>query len=564
MRQLKLRGSRSPSPATGSTFNLRSHLNEEKISSLLKCSNTPQVSIHFEVLRAKAQAITIHHPANRNSPSDPVDGGAISDNNIYAIGSLTKILINVAWFRLIDQLSSEARYMHLRGAWERSACDLFNEHRMKRGKSTMRRLHGNPELRQLLVHENGLAPMNRYLFAPDGTFIMSEEEFIEVAPKITDDRYKASYPERGWVEYSNANHIFAGMILEAVTGQNIGVLMRELVFDWLGMKSTFMDEHSLDLPHVTANVATGYRVSANRTRESAVASRYLSDVVEVASLGAYSCTDDLAKLYRAFLEGAEGEQGSLFQKQHINDFFKPDVKRVEGGATTLGGLYGALDSQVPGCESLNRIVTPAANFPPYSLGKRADGSKCHAYYKAGTVNGFCSSAYLLLKDRAFVIVLGNSSGPVDATDHISRYILQEALGLAPAVDIVRTVDRNSHIPSEHLQNFERLDEESSGWSDDIGDVAGTYQHTRYLQQLTVAASGTVKVRGASKSSHPMRMVRKEDVVRIMPLSDGSTSAFGIDRWDAWESLQFQVRTRTNGVVELVELGSGVDIYEKNP
>jgi CubicO group peptidase (beta-lactamase class C family) len=562
MLQFKLRGSRSPSPAARSAFNLRSNPNAKKISSLLECSNTPQVSIYFEVLGAKGQAMTIRHPVNQTSTGDPVDGDAVSD--IYAIGSLTKILINVAWFRLIDQLSSEPRYIHLRGAWERSACDLFNEHRMIRGKSTMDRLYGNPELRQLLVHENGIAPMNRYLFAPDGKFVMSEEEFIKVAPQITEDRYGVTYPDRGWVEYSNANHIFAGMILEVVTGQDIGVLMRELVFDWLGMNSTFMDERSLDLPHVRAAVATGYRVSADRTRRSAAASRYLSDVVEVASLGARSCTGDIAKLYRAFLEGAEGKQGGLFKMQHIKDFFKPDIEREQGGATTLGGLYGALDSQVPGFESLNRIVTPAANFPLYTLGRRADGSQCHAYYKAGSVDGFCCSTYLLLKDRAFVVVLANASGPVDVTDHISRYILQEAFNLSPAVNIISTVIEKSYIPSEHLQTYERLDEESPEWSDDIGDIAGRYQHTRYLQQLTIASNGTVRVHGASKSSHPLKMVRKEDVVRILPGSGESTSAFGIDRWDVWETLQFQVRFSTEGVVGLAEVGGGLDIYEKTP
>jgi CubicO group peptidase (beta-lactamase class C family) len=562
MLQSKLRGSRSPSPAVRRPFNLRSNLHLNKISSLLECSNTPQVSIYFEVLGAKGQAITIRHPANQSSAADSVDEDAASD--IYAIGSLTKILINVAWFRIIDQLSSEARFIHLRGAWERSACDLFNEHREKRGKSTMRRLVGNPELRQLLVHVNGIAPMDRYLLAPDGSFIMSEEEFIEVAPRITEDCYKANSSDRGWFDYSNANHIFAGMILEAVTGQDIGVLMRELVFDWLDMKSTFMDERSLYLPHVRASIATGYRVSADRTRRSAAASRYLSDVVEVASLGARSCKGDLAKLYRAFLKGAQGAQGSLFQQQHISDFFKPDVKPEQGGATTLGGLYGALDSQIPGFESLNRIVTPAAYFPPYTLGKRPDRSRCHAYYKAGTVDGFCSSAYLLLNDRAFVVVLANSSGPVDATDHLSRYILQEALNLSPAVNIISVAIEKSYIPSEHLQEYERLDEESPEWSDEIGDVAGRYKHCRYLQQLTVAPNGTVRVHGASKSSHPLKMVRKEDKVRILPGSDGSTSAFGIDRWDAWKSLQFQVRFSTERVVGLAEVGNELYIYEKTP
>ena len=39
------------------------------------------------------------------------------------------------------------------------------------------------------------------------------------------------YLENGWIRNSNANHIFAAMILEEVTGQKIDDLIQKLVFN---------------------------------------------------------------------------------------------------------------------------------------------------------------------------------------------------------------------------------------------------------------------------------------------------------------------------------------------
>jgi hypothetical protein len=54
--------------------------------------------------------------------------------------------------------------------------------------------------------------MNRFLLAPDGTSIMSEDEFLVVAPLIAND--EDPYLGDGWIRNSNANHIFAAMILD--------------------------------------------------------------------------------------------------------------------------------------------------------------------------------------------------------------------------------------------------------------------------------------------------------------------------------------------------------------
>ena len=428
--------------------------------------------------------------------------------------------------------------------------------RERNGKSTIVRLWGNPEIRQLLVHENGFAPMNRFLFAPDGTFIMSEDEFINVAPLITEDFYKDKYPHRGWVQYSNGNHIFAGMILEEVTGRKLHDLLHELVFDVFDMTHTIMNEQSLAVRTTGAAIVAGYRISANKSQMTAPSNRYLSDIVEVAALGARSSTEDLAKLNRAFLEGAEGEPDCEFEKSEIADFFLPYCNLPDGEAVALGGSFSALDSQIPGTESLNRTLMPRDRFSPYTLGKRRDGSHCKVYHKAGSIDGFSSSTYLLLKDRAFVIVLGNSSGPLDVTDHIARYIMQEAIHLSPRVDIVSRAIDECHVCSERLQFLESKDLGLSMFSDNVEDLVGTYQHVRYLQQITITREGTVTIHGRTKTSSPMRLIRvSPKVVRILP----GTSGFAIERWSVWDALEFTVVLAKSGI-SLVG-NNGLDRYQ---
>ena len=492
-------------------------------------------------------------PPDQVSLNPPTSEAETPTEYIYAVGSYTKILINVAFARLL----SHEKYKQLGLSWQTTACDVFNEMRERKGKSTIRRLWGNPEIRQLLVHENGFAPMNRYLFAPDSTFIMSEDEFIAAAPLITEDFFRDKYPHRGWVQYSNANHIFAGMILEEVTGRKLHDVMHELVFEPLNMTHTIMDEQSLAGRAAGAAIVTGYRISANKSQTTATPNRYLSDVVEVAALGARSSAQDIGKLNGAFLKGADGERDCEFERQEIADFFHPYCKLGDGEWTTLGGLLSGLDSQISSSESLNSTLLPR-DFSPYTLGKWRDGSRCNAYYKAGSIDGFSSSVYFLLKDRASVVVLGNSSGPLDVTDHIARYIIQEAFQLSPRVDIVSKAIEEGRVCSERVQSFERQDLRLSTFSDDVEDLAGTYQHVRYLQQITIAREGTVTIHGRAKTSSPMKLVRvSPEEVRILP----GTSGFTIDRWSAWDNLEFTVDFEPKNRISLVG-NNGLDRYQR--
>ena len=562
-------------------FDLNSDQCLNELKRLVGSSSISQASIHVEVER-KIQRRTLRgpqlqpssptlRPQDRSQPEvfaaseAPPDSGVtntshtssesnvheVGANTIYAIASLTKILINVAYHRLISQ----GRYKDRGLSWDKSACDLLDEVRRAKGKTHIRRFARDPTILELLLHRNGFAPMNRVLFAPDGTFVVSEDEFLEIAPRLTEDYFKGG--KQGWSVYSNANHIFAGIILEEITGQKLHEVMQEVVFNPLKMTHTAMDKSSLDtLEAAGAIIAEGHRVSGDMSQSLRLLQRkYLADTVEVASFGARSCTEDLAKLIRELLMALDN-LSSEFREREALDFYGPKCDFHDGGKVALGGLYCALDSEMPGSESLNRILLPSNEFSPYMLGKRPSGSQCRLYYKAGSMDGFTSSMYVSLKHRAFVLVLANSTGPVDVTDHIARYILQEVLALSPQVDVVSRAIEEGLRASRRVQGFEREDTDLSAWSDSIESFVGTYKHVKYGQELEITTEGHVFLRGRDKQSSPMEARVSGNTLRIFP----GPEEFGVERWSVWKIRDFVMEQR-NGESILVGNG-GEDRYRR--
>jgi CubicO group peptidase (beta-lactamase class C family) len=574
----------SSRPASQDGFDLHADRCLNDLKHLVLSSSTPQISIHVEVdgkiqrrtifglqprrssfappSRDRSQStafsatptppdLSIANTSHTSHTSQETNIHEVGAHTIYAIGSCTKILINVAYYKLVSQ----GRYKRQGLSWDKSACDLLDEVRRARGKTRIRRFARDPTILELLLHRNGFAPMNRFLFAPDGTFIVSQDEFLEIAPRITEDYFKGG--KQGWSVYSNANHIFAGIILEELTRQKLHEIMQEVVFTPLKMTHTVMDKESLDtLEAAGAITAEGHRVTGDMSQSTYLPKqKYLTDAVEVASLGARSSTEDLAKLFREFLNALD-QSSSQFQEREALDFFGPKSDFHDGGKVALGGLFCALDSVVPGSESLNRVLVPSDGFPSYTLGMRPSGSQCRVYYKAGSVDGFTSSIYVSLKHRLFVIVLANSTGPVDVTDHVARYILQETLSLSPWVDILSRATEEGLRASSRVQDFERVDADLSAWSDIIEGFVGTYKHVKYGQELNITTEGDVILRGRCKPSSPMKARVSGNTVRIFPGSEG----FGIDRWSVWDNRDFTMDER-NGELFLVG-NTGEDHYKR--
>ena len=475
----------------------------------------------------------------------------VGARTLYSIASFTKILLNVAFYRII----SSGKYDSLGLSWGKSACDLFNELQRRKGTPFIRRFSRDPSILELLLHRNGFAPMNEHLLAPDGTFMMSKDAFLDAAPQITEDYFKGQ--KQGFTEYSNANHIFAGLLLEEITGLPLSEVMQEEVFNPLGMLRTAMDNTTLSrLEDEGCTVATGHRVSGDmKSAEPRTRRMYLTDTVEAAAFGAYSCTEDLARLVREFLRALD-DQSDVFTADDTTYFFGPKSSDDDGGRVSLGGLYCSLDSEKPGTESTNKTLSPRNQYPSYRLGTLSRGRHCEIYYKAGTVDGFACAVYISLKFRCFVIALSNSSGPLDVTDHMARYTLQEALNLSPKVDIVAKVMEEGIRNAERVQGFEKMDSEDSLWSEDIQDFMGTYVHTKYGKTLEISRDRDLAFRWNSKFSSSMKAGRLGNKLRIFPGPDG----FCIDRWSVWMDRDFTLHKRDEKA-HIIN-SSGSDCYER--
>ena len=139
----------------------------------------------------------------------------------------------------------------------------------------------------------------------------------------------------------------------------------------------------------------------------------------------------------------------------------------------------------------------------------------------------------------FVIILANASSPLDVTDHLARYVLQEALVLEPKVEIVAKVTEEAARNSRHVRDFEKADSEFSLWADDIQDLVGIYVHETFGGILEITGDGRIIFRRESKCSSLMNVGRMGNRLRIFPGSEG----FGIDRWSVWKDRDYVVEQR---------------------
>jgi CubicO group peptidase (beta-lactamase class C family) len=177
-------------------------------------------------------------------------------------------------------------------------------------------------------------------------------------------------------EYSNSNYTLLGMILEKVTGQRYGDLLRERILAPLGMKDSGLDDDDLVLPER----AEGYQPGA----KGIVPVRSLSMSVGWATGSMYSTTRDLLRW----------EQG----------------------------LFGG---KVLSASSLKQMTTPSkGNYGGGVFVSRKDDIEVVEH--GGSIDGFNSYMSYVPARNIAIIVLSNVSG--DAPDKMAGKLLDVTQG----------------------------------------------------------------------------------------------------------------------------------------
>ncbi|KIX02456.1 uncharacterized protein Z518_08397 [Rhinocladiella mackenziei CBS 650.93] len=526
MRKLLRRISR-PSHASASqdTFQIDIDPCMTSLSHLATEIRNPTAVVRVDVQGA-TQWKEIRHTMGHNAV---VDDDAASGKKLFRIASLSKPLINLVYCIIIEDNTTVTGVRRL--DWDTDAFVFYNS--LCNVDEPKIEIHtGGPKIDELLLHRNAFADINRFLFAPDGTFMASGDHFIKYIPNIPGQAFH-SYTSNS-VQYSNANHIFAVLILEKMFRRDIESIMREYVFSRFGMDSTTTDLTLLDDERKSAlgPILRGRRVSGDPSRCDEIHTDLLGDTsIASACFGTWSCADDLAGLLLQLIDLRTGDKGTsgnkAISKKAAEAFFNKRAQIEEKAYdSTFAGLLCDTTSEWMVGDSPDRLSRPDAL---YTLGSYCEKGKVEPqkiYSKGGVVDGFTSRLILAPEHRVCIVVLTNSTGPVDFSSHVAQCILQEVLGLEERHEIAEKVMENLDALCRPWRDLESQDEDLGAWPDPIDKFVGTYRNRLVGYDLKISPdSDAIFHTGVPRKSGKMTVRARKSTIRLFPGPQG----FSIER-----------------------------------
>jgi CubicO group peptidase (beta-lactamase class C family) len=350
---------------------------------------------------------------------DPVNQRVTTDEGErFHIASITKILIATAIIIAVEKEATEGvsldRFRHTQNE---PLTRVYNQYRPDK----MKAFSGSPTTYDLLVHCQGFPSLNHRMLTPDGQPIMGlanvqDELLSQIARVLTDDEIKP------WAGYSNVNYTAVAMAIEAMSNGSLESFMNETLFQPLGMHST-----SIGVPTNELTENKGWVVDSNCKPHEIQRPLYRADGAEAAALGVYSTAHDLDRFFDFIIQTFHCHQPiSGFDLIALSKVLKMTYITSGSLRFTPLGLYTPLSSSVIGALSTNRAQFPDKPFSTYPVVPEQGQNEISVYYMAGSaIACSCATAFHVGQENSFaVVVLTNTSGPVDAADHILRLVLQ--------------------------------------------------------------------------------------------------------------------------------------------
>ncbi|KAF2124403.1 beta-lactamase/transpeptidase-like protein [Dothidotthia symphoricarpi CBS 119687] len=415
----------------------------------------------------------------------------------FHIASITKILVATAIFIAFEKQTTDRASKQsstpFRQARDAPLTKVYNHY----SSVNMKAIPEDPIIYDLLVHRNGFPSLNHRMLAPDGQSIMGranvrEELLSQPSKDKTNDGIKKS-----WAGYSNVNYTAVAMAIEAIWNGSLESFMDETLFRPLGMHST-----SIGVPNNESAENRGWVVDSNGKPHEIQRPLYRADGAEAAALGAYSTAHDLDIFFKFITDTFYNHEPLPIPGFDLSDLAKVLKMTYSTGESlrfTPLGLYTPLSSSVIGALSTNRAQFPTEPFSTYAVIPEPGDNDIAVYYMAGSaVACSCATALHVGEESSFaVVVLTNTSGPVDAADHILRLILQRmakwtAKGnvfprlLQPgyAKEMVRqarikTLQRWKEVEQKHAQDVRQAPAINK-------DIEGVFKGVGFGQRLSIS------------------------------------------------------------------------------
>lgn len=286
-------------------------------------------------------------------------------------------------------------------------------------------------------------------------------------------------------QYNNLMYSVLGDVLETVTGLQWGAALRKLLWQPLGMSSTFWNHDEVP-DDKKESLARGYFWAGDNEKGDFVPERYF-DFAGIAPAGSViSNVTDYAKWIGALLKAAKGPQ--------------TESETNEQATVITPGLFADLTTPKivePILPPMNRNshLTPRT----YSLGWFNLSSTMGIHHPivahAGGLNGFGTMLYLLPNDDFGVVTFGNTAmsshivGEAVVIEFMARKLELEGSLKAQFVESLSTFDALDKLTAQAEQANEPNKSETVADDRDLrdarltesllGDVIGTYNHPAY-------------------------------------------------------------------------------------
>ena len=387
----------------------------------------------------------------------------ITADTVFRIGSITKTFTAVAVMQL----------------WEQGLIDLDApaEDYLRTFRLVPRPGVSMPTLRHLLTHTAGLGYWRRLsdVLRPGvGSGDVARGPVQPLAEYSRDGLPVEVEPGTKW-NYSNHGIAALGQNVEDVTGEPIGLYLRDHVLEPLAMDHTDLERSD----RVRSALATGYALKAKGLR--AVVDR---EVPLPAAGGMYSTPADLARYVGALLNGGTGERGVVLMPETVANMF---------------WAHHLPDPRLPGM-GLTFMLDDVRGHRTASHG--------------GVVSGFLSAISLAPDDGVGVVVLANTGTLMGrgAPDPLAGALLRQLLGVPD--DPIR------HDVPQHPEVWGEL----RGW---YGMPPGPL--TNMFFRLVMGAGVEVKVRKDHLLLQPLTpLPPMRDGVRLAPDDPTDPYAFRVD------------------------------------
>ncbi|KAL8811461.1 MAG: hypothetical protein Q9223_001710 [Gallowayella weberi] len=360
---------------------------------------------------------------------------APDSDTLYNIGSLTKSMIaaTVAVLVLGGKLQ-----------WNTRVSDIVPEFR-----TSDRTISDSCNIIDLLAHRTGLPTANVLWYQGGSKPLIQKNDLL---PMI--NAMPPMAPFRSTWGYSNWPYCLAGEVIGRVSGQPWHQVLRQSLWEPLGMKKTTTSAHWRQQD----NVAGGFS-GINAGKPHPITSQVADDSSIMGPAGGV-CTsvNELLVYYTALMKASHQTEPDSKTNSASNPFGDVQTSLSPHAVLTPPpfGLFtdttyalGLARGQLPGKVGVISDNTALVEKMPL-IGKGTAPQV--VLYHSGTLSGFYSSVYLLPETQSCIVSLVNTKPICDSADWIAQHLLNTMLGGEENADFVALTTESVEAQSQRYNN----------------------------------------------------------------------------------------------------------------